>query len=1827
MALATLELQPLDLSPTSGVANAALDKTNNPNGGNTTSGNTSGAPAENGMPSDTGGTKEAASGAAGESAAREGVGVAAGSVAPVETANPTQGGSADGGGSSNSPTTSTYAAMKDGINFLHSTGWTTLPPDWATSDFNNLFNACKNSVTKNSIRLAACIVRFLTEYIFLNVRQCIQGKHSRALTTIHSIHLTPGEGEAERPSRLWLDTSGLTYLLNTAATVSKTKITGGKTIFDNLSIIESDGKAANALPSGIAVAPKTQMKYRESLATAVANWYNDRHGSTLPGTLKVMKAPCGPANPLSEYLEAHYTASWNQEEDGKLRNPFMPCEVIVLERQGKQYYGCSFGSPAMIESADGQRRRLPAKFLNVPNLKQMTPTAIINGVIAQLKRNDNNTSNLREAEKFLAKLMRNQDEDSEFQPEFLKKNFAQISPPLPPNQASLEDFQRFIMRNFSRCQNEGDTASLQAAIQAADHAAIEQKQRDYLGGLKEIKLVEKAREEVFEGVLSYDIEEVERKLLPLLNRWIANDMSEWVSTTQAALLEDPQASRVSLRKRIYQLKREFIQRRNEPDEIQLRFDRLQQLMEVPGKSWAEQEAILKNTLEFVSKVAGVELKKEDIFTSVTSLALVMLKRMEEEEERRTKEKKQEEQKAEETSPASQEDQEVWIIEEKEGERKEEKKEERKDEEDENETEENKTEADKLEETDEETEREEETDEETEGGEETESEEETEDENEGKDNGDRGDNCRKSQSSDEENDDEGSAASPQHDSDDENYEREYAPGLEGTVYMANDEDLESDEAICRVKIPLPAPIQPKNLIFEWEWPDVEKDTGFFLSSKETPNGAELADSTTTGSLQNDEHMKKEIQQQATKVATEAVQWLLEDIERGKKEESKYKYNGPKNHMNCDRLAMQSLRNWIISHSLVFLESKEPLRCCYCIYQKFPTKSRTQERLDSLKDWSSDSPSKEELAKAGLFSQGVSGTVVCFSCGIALTDWKTGDDAAKAHAALAPDCPFLINRKGKRFIAQAKEERAIRTRNNNQGKLPSDEKWENSTPRVADQGTETKGEPSDQLPPTASTQEDESKRENKEKAATEPAEKMDIDTVNVIDEPMEVNEDQHKDSEVSPLKTIQRKKEIVFTIGPRSEVNCLRSNAFFDDISCLKVNAIAQATPFTTTCLCKKVTVISVEYLTAKYVNQHHGYILSIYPLVCRHFPKEDPIRSDEFACCHGKPETAILTSQNSRLIFNCNQPDDPDHDHYTTTKILKLDHNPSWDASDIKRIHSLREIQEKIHSITSSPNRIRHRMPYHESRQYQLTLNREGVIEEISTGGFSEFRQFPDSRTNPDYFICPSTQISLSLTHEKDFDNWTDPNKTAVSFEAQTTWCTPKQKQAVTNHITLRSPNAGRAHSYATWRRYRPTIPRNYTTIIKASPIPVHPVFDNQDVDFLVDEFVLNESELPSTFLSGSDGGSMGDVHTISEKDSTSATRPKVSSSEEEKIAELEKEVRNLKEKLRRQEENTIIAVVDNANAESTSNAAGSSSTSATTEKTETASQVLDRLCTKGQRLREDNHPPKLPLFDATAMSLKTWVDALLEIFGAYPNLPRGVAVSQVILALREPLLSSFLMAVDADKDKTKTIQALLKEFADASYVENTAVNAQMFARRSQLPDEPAEQYGNALLTLARNAFSKTHSNENLLARVFHRFTAGLREPVGSRVRMQLPKDYKQAVQLANVIEDEYAKGRVNAIEQVKVRDLTRPRYQGRVPANRAMSEKRIHRKPNSKYQNTRTPHTVHGIENREAPRQPDGTDTRRCFKCQRIGHIARHCTNPKPTGSLNGARGSHSNTK
>ena len=77
-----------------------------------------------------------------------------------------------------------------------------------------------------------------------------------------------------------------------------------------------------------------------------------------------------------------------------------------------------------------------------------------------------------------------------------------------------------------------------------------------------------------------------------------------------------------------------------------------------------------------------------------------------------------------------------------------------------------------------------------------------------------------------------------------------------------------------------------------------------------------------------------------------------------------------------------------------------------------------------------------------------------------------------------------------------------------------------------------------------------------------------------------------------------------------------------------------------------------------------------------------------------PLWPIRIEENFEIKFECDLKEDTSshrtHLHWLTTKVIKLDENPSWEATKFHRVHDLRDLTELIHSITSSPNVITRR---------------------------------------------------------------------------------------------------------------------------------------------------------------------------------------------------------------------------------------------------------------------------------------------------------------------------------------------------------------------------------------------------------------------------------------------------------------------------------------------------------------------------------------------------------
>ena len=75
-----------------------------------------------------------------------------------------------------------------------------------------------------------------------------------------------------------------------------------------------------------------------------------------------------------------------------------------------------------------------------------------------------------------------------------------------------------------------------------------------------------------------------------------------------------------------------------------------------------------------------------------------------------------------------------------------------------------------------------------------------------------------------------------------------------------------------------------------------------------------------------------------------------------------------------------------------------------FPKFKTK---ESRLESLKEYPKDYPSREKLAEAGFFysGNGVSDDCQCYHCGTKLIRWSPNDDPVEEHRVFRADCPLL------------------------------------------------------------------------------------------------------------------------------------------------------------------------------------------------------------------------------------------------------------------------------------------------------------------------------------------------------------------------------------------------------------------------------------------------------------------------------------------------------------------------------------------------------------------------------------------------------------------------------------------------------------------------------------------------------------------------------------------------------------------------------------------------------------------------------------------------------
>ncbi|CAC5422367.1 unnamed protein product [Mytilus coruscus] len=84
-------------------------------------------------------------------------------------------------------------------------------------------------------------------------------------------------------------------------------------------------------------------------------------------------------------------------------------------------------------------------------------------------------------------------------------------------------------------------------------------------------------------------------------------------------------------------------------------------------------------------------------------------------------------------------------------------------------------------------------------------------------------------------------------------------------------------------------------------------------------------------------------------------------------------------------------------------------------RYPVYVELAARLHSFRRWPFYGPTVEDLAHAGFFGERHNGdSVCCYYCGVVLNNWDRNDDPWVEHAWWFPQCRFLKETRGERFI---------------------------------------------------------------------------------------------------------------------------------------------------------------------------------------------------------------------------------------------------------------------------------------------------------------------------------------------------------------------------------------------------------------------------------------------------------------------------------------------------------------------------------------------------------------------------------------------------------------------------------------------------------------------------------------------------------------------------------------------------------------------------------------------------------------------------------------------
>ncbi|XP_034232548.1 inhibitor of apoptosis protein-like [Thrips palmi] len=84
---------------------------------------------------------------------------------------------------------------------------------------------------------------------------------------------------------------------------------------------------------------------------------------------------------------------------------------------------------------------------------------------------------------------------------------------------------------------------------------------------------------------------------------------------------------------------------------------------------------------------------------------------------------------------------------------------------------------------------------------------------------------------------------------------------------------------------------------------------------------------------------------------------------------------------------------------------------------PSYITLEARLESFESWPSALKLRpQELADAGFFYTGLGDKTICFQCGGGLKDWAETDEPWREHALYFSNCGYLLQTKGREFVAE-------------------------------------------------------------------------------------------------------------------------------------------------------------------------------------------------------------------------------------------------------------------------------------------------------------------------------------------------------------------------------------------------------------------------------------------------------------------------------------------------------------------------------------------------------------------------------------------------------------------------------------------------------------------------------------------------------------------------------------------------------------------------------------------------------------------------------------------